>query len=174
MQLIHLTLAIAALFIPALSQDMREECVGCGDRLRFCEINCMHPTFRPDAELAWPFNKPKGLNDTLTCLDGCKNDYTACDETVAENTCLDCVQECTVDYEGSMLNCLTYMDHPTQTSTYDDTMDDCANAASLTMDTCSTTCYGADAYYGWSPAVEEGDTDESDYVKVPHYEVILQ
>lgn len=157
---------------PALAQDMRENCVSCGDVKRRCEIDCMLPTYRKNQELAWPNNSPETYEDMSSCTSGCASDYESCSETTEQKACFSCVSSCATTYEANMLACLQAIEDTTSRATVDDSMDDCSNNATYTMNVCSETCYSSDVYGGWTPATEEGvDGEEGAAMnaQVPNY-----
>merc|ERR1711998_77701 len=162
--------SLAAL-VAVSAQDMRENCVSCGDVKRRCEIDCMLPTYRVSQEVAWPHNAPESYADMSGCLTGCKSSYESCSETSEQTSCLSCVSSCSTTYEASMLGCLQALKDTTSKGTVDDSMDDCAITANVDMNTCSETCYTEDVYHGWTPATEEGEEGDATGMidSVPNY-----
>lgn len=139
----------------AVAQDMRGEAVSCGDLLRKCEIDCMLPTPQTSVDYSWPQMHPMPYEKISSCTDGCALDFGTCSETDTQKAALSCTYECSTTYEAGMLACLQELDGTT-TNTVDDTMDDCANDATLNMNVCVETCHDSDVYGGWTEATEEG------------------
>ena len=150
--------------------------VSCGDLKRKCEIDCLLPTPETSIEYSWPKMKTMPYEKISSCTDMCGSDYDDCSETDDAMTALSCSYECATEYEGKLLACMQGM-NAAKIGTVDDTMDDCANDASLVMNVCSETCHDEDVYGGWSEAAEEGISEDampefmsnSKTVKVPDY-----
>lgn len=103
-------------------------------------------------------------------MSGCKSDSETCEETEEQTACFSCIETCSYTYEASMLSCLQAMEDTTSRATVDDTMDDCSENATYTMNVCSETCYSEDVYHGWTPATEEGLSDGATVTTaVPNY-----
>jgi len=172
--MVMMKVAAAALVMAGsvVAQDMRENCVSCGDVKRKCEIDCMLPTYRKDQALAWPNNSPETYEDMSSCSVGCSTDYDSCTETTEQKACFTCMSSCSTSFEANMLSCLQAMEDTTSRATVDDSMDDCSTNATFAMNVCSETCYSADVYGGWTPATEEGvDGEEAGALntQVPDY-----
>lgn len=144
------------LLTAAAAQDMRGACVSCGDLFRSCELSCLLPVARPNAELAWPYNAPELGTQLESCIEGCDADLDACTDSEAATACLSCVESCSIAYEDEMRGCLLDVDETT-TMSYGVNLDACAVNASSTMDACAEDCYGEDRFFGWSPQAEEGE-----------------
>ena len=61
-------------------QDMRGNCVGCGDEHRKCEFQCLLPSYRADTELAWPYSQPQKGVELSSCLTVCAQTRESCSE----------------------------------------------------------------------------------------------
>mmetsp|Transcript_23474 Transcript_23474/g.73494 ORF Transcript_23474/g.73494 Transcript_23474/m.73494 type:complete len:218 (-) Transcript_23474:282-935(-) len=145
----------AAWVARGVAQDMRGECVGCGDTYRKCELNCVLPKYRPDEAMAWPRSQPEHGSDIEGCVTTCRRDLSNCTETVSQRNCLACVERCAKTYDAAMLDCLRAVD-PTSRLSFGVNLDACSMTASSTMDDCSDSCHGTDPHGGWTPEKEEG------------------
>ena len=141
----------------ALAQDMIGDCVGCGDIYRKCELTCL----RPRSSLA---------DELPDCISECKATLGSCSNSEATNSCLSCVESCTMTYETEMLECLQKVE-PTTTFTFNRNLDACSVDASRTMDTCTASCYGDDfdPYEGWTPDKEEGVPNATGRFSISEY-----
>lgn len=149
-----------------MAQDMRENCVSCGDTQRLCEIDCMLPTYRESVTVAWPNTQPETYVQMTSCLSICTKKASICVETPEQTACLSCMTNCSYIYEAGMLECLQSIADVSSKATVDDTMDDCSNNASTTMSICAETCYEKDVYLGWTPSTEEGIAETLGSVKL--------
>jgi len=166
------SLIVAGCWIPAVfAQDMRGACVSCMDKRMLCDINCVHPEARDGKVMPWPIEEPKTEEETLECLETCRNSEANCQETSESIECFTCITECSEVFGSSMASCLQSITDLTAASSFDDRQDDCSIAASTVMDQCIESCYGDDIYDGWSQAAEEGVPEEelSDKVAYPKF-----
>ena len=147
--------ALVSFAASASSQDMRGNCVGCGDEHRKCEFQCLLPSYRANTELAWPYSQPQKGVELSSCLTSCGKSRESCSEETESTNCLSCASKCASTYEAEMLACLQKVD-ATTTLTFGKNLDACSVASSSTHDSCAEKCHSEDAYYGWSPEAEEG------------------
>ena len=136
-------------------QDMRGLAVGCGDVHRKCEMDCLLPTYRSNAVLAWPYVQPETLSELSSCVSLCKITRQTCVESPEATDALSCIETCSSKYDAEMQSCLQAMDSTT-TMTFGTNLDACSVASSTRHDMCTNACHGSDAYDGWSPEAEEG------------------
>jgi hypothetical protein len=153
---------------------MRGKAVSCGDIKRKCEIDCLLPTPETSVLYSWPQTDPMPYEKISSCTDGCATDFSSCSESDEATAALSCSYDCAKEYEGKLLACMQSLD-VTTVNTVDDTMDDCANDASLVMNVCTETCHEVDVYGGWTEATEEGVAEKdmeaflSKTIQVPNY-----
>jgi len=164
--------ALVSFAASASSQDMRGNCVGCGDEHRKCEFQCLLPSYRANTELAWPYSQPQKGAELSSCLTVCGKTRESCSEASESTSCLSCAQRCASTYEAEMLACLQKID-ATTTLTFGTNLDACSVASSSTHDACAEKCHGGDAYYGWTPEAEEGYASTSKFT-IPGYRAALK
>jgi hypothetical protein len=154
--------------------QMRGVAVSCGDIKRKCEIDCMLPTPETSVLYSWPSTETMPYEKISSCTDLCSSDFDSCSESDEATAALGCTYDCSKIYEAGMLACMQKLTGNAK-GTVDDTMDDCANDATLTMNVCVETCHDEDVYGGWTEATEEGISADameeflSRSTKVPNY-----
>ena len=149
--------AVAWVAASARGQDMRGDCVSCGDVLRKCELECV----APDRLYVDPATGRPGLGrDVGACLGACGAAHEACEETPEASACFACVTECAEAFEASMLRCVREVAAAAPRGglpTSGAGREGCPVDASATMDACVDGCHGGDdVAAGWTPEAEEG------------------